>query len=334
MHQRSIRLGLTVFATFFAFIVVIAGAYTRITDAGLGCPDWPGCYHQLTVPSTPVALAKANALYPMAPVDQAKAAAEMGHRYIAGILGLLIALLGAWAWVHRKEENPAWPIAGPLILVVIFQAALGMWTVTLKLLPVVVMGHLVGGFTCLSLLAWLSLRLWRPSVGYFHASLYPYAVAAMVVLCIQILLGGWTSANYAALVCPDFPTCHGQLWVPFSTEAFHLLKGVGLEFPLSAMQYADRVTIQMVHRLGALITFITLMGLSVSLIMLHTKIHKRLGVLLMGLLVSQVLLGIANIALWLPVPIAVAHNGTAALLLMTMVFVLYTTHPAKKGQCR
>ena len=326
------RIGLTLFSLFFAFAVVVVGAYTRITDAGLGCPDWPGCYHQLTVPSSAEDIAKAQALYPHAPVDRTKAWAEMGHRYIAGILGLLIAVIAFSSWRFRREAKASWPIAAFMLGLAVFQAMLGMWTVTLKLLPVVVMGHLLGGFTLLSLLTWLLLRQSRPSVPHIHKPTFHWGIIAFVALVCQIFLGGWTSANYAALVCPDFPTCHGQLFVPFSKEAFHLFKGYGLELPLSAMGYADRVTIQMVHRLGALISFLMIARLCIQLVSQHAPFYQRLGIFLMILLLTQVTLGIANVALWLPVPIAVAHNATAALMLITLVVALYFTHPKHQGQ--
>jgi cytochrome c oxidase assembly protein subunit 15 len=331
MNGLRWRVAASAFALVFACAVVVVGAYTRITDAGLGCPDWPGCYHQLTVPSSSEAIAKAQQLYPDSPVEPAKAWAEMAHRYIAGILGLLIVGLAIVAWRHRSENRPAWPIAAALVGVVFFQAALGMWTVTLKLFPLVVMGHLLGGFTILALLTWLTLRQARPKVPYVHKPAFHWAVLAFIALCCQVFLGGWTSANYAALVCPDFPTCHGQWWVPFSKEAFHLFKGFGLDLPLSAMQYDDRVTIQMVHRLGALISFILITRLCLQLVSQHAIFFQRLGIGIMVLLLTQVTLGIANVALWLPVPIAVAHNAVAALMMIALVAALFFTHPKKLG---
>src|SRR5688572_20941617 len=205
---------LSVVALVLAWCVVMLGAYTRLKGAGLGCPDWPGCYGQLVVPETAHALQQAVARYPMQPVEAVKVWAEMVHRYAAGTLATLILLLALRAmWRFRYANQPK---LVPFILVglVVFQALLGMWTVTWRLLPQVVMGHLLGGMTIVALLGLLVLQL---SVRELPRIVVPqlrfWAALSLGVLVLQIVLGGWTSANYAALVCPDFPTCHGD-WVP------------------------------------------------------------------------------------------------------------------------
>src|SRR6056297_344630 len=190
---KKISAGVTLFAVLLAFVVIVLGAYTRLTDAGLGCPDWPGCYHQVIAPSTHNAIQKADGLYPAMPVHIIKAWTEMVHRYVAGILGLLIFALGIIA--IRRRKAPGQPVVVPVILIgmVIFQALLGKWTVTMKLLPVVVMGHLLGGFTIISLLWWFNLKAgdYFPSVKTTHtANFKPWAIIGLLIVICQIALGG------------------------------------------------------------------------------------------------------------------------------------------------
>src|SRR5690606_22515250 len=211
--------GLVLFATALALCVVILGAFTRLRDAGLGCPDWPGCYGHFTWPGTEEQIANAQARFPDAPFEVHKAWPEVVHRYFAGTLGLVIMAIGALAWKNRRR--PEQPLKLPLALLglVIAQGLFGMWTVTLKLWPQVVTTHLLGGFATLSLLWLLALRLnnraWgHPDVPLLHwQALKPLAMLGLILVCLQIALGGWTSSNYAALACPDLPTCQGR-WLP------------------------------------------------------------------------------------------------------------------------
>lgn len=210
---------LALFACLLAFVVVVLGAYTRLADAGLGCPDWPGCYGQLIVPTTEADVTD-KAYLEQRPLEPAKGWKEMIHRYFAGTLGLVILALAIWSVVRRKY--PGQPVWLPLFLLVlvIIQALLGMWTVTLQLKPVVVMGHLLGGLTTLALLVLLALisRLLTEKV---RLDLQPkawraYAVMGLVILAVQIALGGWTSSNYAVLACPIFPPARpsgGLKWI-------------------------------------------------------------------------------------------------------------------------
>jgi cytochrome c oxidase assembly protein subunit 15 len=212
-------------------VVVLLGAYVRLSGAGLGCPDWPGCYGRLLdLPDEAQQIAEANAAYPHRPVEPAKARKEMVHRYCAGLLGVLVLTLAALAWRNRRD--PAQPLALPLALLglIIFQSLLGMWTVTWQLKPVVVMGHLLGGLATLGLLAWLVLRQGHYGQGGRAVDvqgLRKPALLGLALLVVQIALGGWTSANYAALACPDFPTCQTRIgsrrW-SFG-EAFRLWRG-------------------------------------------------------------------------------------------------------------
>ncbi len=317
---------LALIATVLAFVVVVLGAFVRLSDAGLGCPDWPGCYGHLDVPKTAEEVARANELHPDRPVEAHKAWKEMIHRYFAGTLGLLVFSLAFIAL--RNWHNPRQQVKLPLFLsvLIIFQALLGMWTVTIKLNPTIVMLHLMGGLTALSLLWWLSLRqtgwLTHLRVGMANNDkLKKLALAGLIVVVLQLMLGGWTSANYAALHCPDFPTCQGQ-WLPKTnfSEAFTLWHGAEQDFEGGIMSNNARVTVHFVHRIGALITFLFIGSLGLILLLEKAGSGMRhIGIALLVVLVLQVSLGIANVLLSLPLGVAVAHNGVGALLLLTVV---------------
>ena len=209
MAKAGFRLALL--ATLVALLVVLLGAYTRLTHSGLGCPDWPGCYGFISVPSTDAQLVHAELHFPQAPVEAAKGWSEMVHRYFAGTLGCLILWLAVRTWKQRKRHDQPLKLPLFILLVVIIQAAFGMWTVTLKLWPQVVTAHLLGGFATLSLLFLLTLRLsgWLPALA-IPRRLQRWATAGLVLVILQIALGGWVSSNYAAVACVDLPTCHGQ----------------------------------------------------------------------------------------------------------------------------
>jgi heme a synthase len=329
--MRAPLLPLTLALTVLTLVVIVLGAYTRLADAGLGCPDWPGCYGRLGVPVSDSAIAAANAAFPERPVEVPKAWAEMIHRYFAGALGLFILAQALLAW--RNRDAPGQPVVLPMLLValVAFQAILGMWTVTLMLKPVVVMAHLLGGFATLSLLWWLALRqglLPRRTAGTVSPALRIGAVLVLTVLVLQIALGGWTSANYAALACTDFPTCHGSWWPETDfREAFTLWRGTGVNYEFGVLDSAARVSIHLVHRLGALATLLLVGWLGIWLVARRDALELRLiGALMLTLLVLQVALGIANVILSLPLPVAVAHNAVAALLLLTLVTLNQRLH--------
>lgn len=309
-------------------IVVLLGAYVRLSDAGLGCPDWPGCYGLLLgVPSQTNQIAAANEAFPERPVEVDKAWKEMIHRYLAGVLGLLILGLAALAWRDRRQSGQ--PVVLPLTILglVIFQSILGMWTVTWQLKPVVVMAHLLGGLATLSLLAWLVLRHGQYGIArsstIFNGirTLRGYALLGLALLVVQIASGGWTSANYAALACPDFPTCQTYWWPPTDfREAFTLWRGLGDNYEFGVLDNDARVTIHLVHRLGAVVVALFLGWLSWRLIAkTGDRALRAAGVAIAVLLTVQLGLGIANVVLQLPLPVAVAHNGGAALLLLALV---------------
>ncbi len=306
------------------FAVVVLGAYVRLSDAGLGCPDWPGCYGQLDVPDEPHQIVEANQNFPHRPVEPAKAWKEMVHRYFAGALGLLVLALSSDLW--RRRGRPGQPVALPLglLALIVFQALLGMWTVTWQLKPVVVMAHLLGGLTTLGLLAWLVLgqgRYGARDAALDGRTLRGYALLGLVLLVAQIALGGWTSANYAALSCPDFPTCQGHWWPPTDFgEAFTLWRGLGISYEGGVLGNEARMTIHWAHRLGALAVALYLGWLSWRLLQGGPSRAVRLaGGVLAALLLAQLALGVANVLLRLPLPVAVAHSGVAALLLLALV---------------
>lgn len=311
---------LVLMSTILTLCVVVLGAYVRLSDAGLGCPDWPGCYGTLTVPQSEAALQHAQTVYPESPVENAKAWKEMIHRYFAGALGLLVLTIFAVAWRLRKEISVSPWLTTFLLGLIMFQAALGMWTVTMLLKPAVVTAHLLGGMSTLAILTWITHRqLGVVSAGIEQASsLRLWMRWSLVVLFMQIFLGGWTSTNYAALACTDFPTCHGA-WLPemdFS-NAFHLIRELGVDATGKTLNLAAYTAIQWTHRIGALFTFVYL-GL-LGLWVLKAPQLKKLGFLMLGLLVVQIALGIANLLLHLPLVLAVGHNMVAALLLITLV---------------
>ncbi|HET7299404.1 MAG TPA: COX15/CtaA family protein [Oleiagrimonas sp.] len=362
------------FAALFAFCVVMFGAFVRLSNAGLSCPDWPTCYGQATWPQQPHQVAQADAAFPQRPYEAHKAWREQVHRMIAGTLGVLVlvlAMLAVWTrpWARwtvigsaiaaalgtamymggehvvssvlgvlaivapvvvagRLTRSGAWRVAVLALGLIIFQAMLGMWTVTLLLKPIIVTGHLLGGMATFALIAYIALRF--TPIGAEadeHARLRRFVIVGIVILACQIFLGGWTSTNYAALACgvgdSAFPHCLGQWWPPADYhQGFILWRGIGVNFEGGILDAPARTAIQMVHRIGALVVFCYLGWLS----------HKvaRAGLRWFGIgigvaLVAQVLLGISNVHFGLPLPVATAHNGMAALLLFSLVATLART---------
>jgi heme a synthase len=311
---------LILIATILTLCVVVLGAYVRLSDAGLGCPDWPGCYGTLTVPQSESALQHAQTAYPDSPVEHAKAWKEMIHRYFAGALGLLVLGIFVMAWrQHQAIKVSPW-VTTFLLGLIIFQAALGMWTVTMLLKPAVVTAHLMGGMATLAILTWITHRHWGVISVQFAQSdnLRLWMRGALVILLVQIFLGGWTSTNYAALACTDFPTCHGA-WIPEMdfASAFHMVRELGQGADGGALSLAAYTAIQWTHRVGALVTFIYLGWLGSRL--LKVPQLKRISHIMLGLLVLQIALGVANLLLHLPLVLAVGHNMVAALLLIAVV---------------
>lgn len=319
-------------AVVWAFGVIVLGAYVRLSDAGLGCPDWPGCYGHPTPFHASEKIQAAVADNPDGPVDMAKAWKEMIHRYLATGLGVLILVIAWIGFMRRDDLNQ--PAGLPLLLVpvVCFQGALGAWTVTLLLKPAIVTAHLLGGLTLLALLVWLGLRQREWSMaGEALAPFRRWARLGFVVLIAQIFLGGWVSTNYAALACPDFPLCQGR-WVPPMQfgDAFHLIRELG-QTPEGDMLSLENLTaIHWMHRLGALLTTLVLGSLAWRLY--ACGVLRSLAALLAGALGLQVVLGIANVLLQLPLTLAVAHNAGAVVLLMIMVGLNYRLGSRRAGR--
>lgn len=309
-----------------AMLVILLGAYTRLTDAGLGCPDWPGCYGFLKVPQQAHHIEQAQALFPERPVESHKAWNEMIHRYFAGTLGLLILAIFLFSLKQKRLLMPSL-----LLGLVIFQAALGMWTVTLALHPVIVMGHLLGGFTLLSLLAVYWWQLQPAPLVVVKNSLKLLFWPVLLVLAAQIALGGWTAANYAALACIQLPVCEAGWTNQLNfDEAFSLHLGYD-NYEYGVMSQSARATVHVMHRVGAVITLFVVAAYAIALWRNSSGLIKTLSLVVLALLVLQFSLGLANVVLHLPLANAVAHNFVAANLVMCLVVIGYLLHRNKES---
>ena len=351
-----------------AFAVIVFGAFVRLSNAGLSCPDWPTCYGRAAWPTDANQIGD-HAATAIRPVEVSKAWREQLHRMLAGSLGVLVLALAmlaarrrrfgiaqilvaaiavgvAIALYMRGQHVAATALAaigeGLLLVaalrwsnadlarvsvvtlaVIVFQALLGMWTVTWLLKPVVVMGHLLGGLATFALLTWTAWRATDLPIRLPDAArLRTLLIVAVALLGIQIALGGWTSANYAALACgTDFPKCVGQWWPPHDFhEGFVLWRGIGADYEGGVLDGASRIAIQLAHRMMAVVVFVYLLWLALRL--WRTPGIRGAGVLLGALVIAQVGLGIANVKLALPLHVAVLHNAGATLLLFVLVGLL------------
>lgn len=338
--SKSWAFKLAVIATMLACIVVALGAFTRLSNAGLGCPDWPGCYGHLTWPTTNAHVEAAEQLFPESPVEHDKTWPEMVHRHFAGVLGLFILALTIYAWrpgaTNILKQTRGHTLG--LLLLVIVQAAFGMWTVTLKLWPQIVTAHLLGGFTTLSLL-WLLVQRYGRFGWAFGVNergtldmAKIFTIVALILVIVQIALGGWTSSNYAALACTDFPTCQGRLWPEAEfTQAFNFAQTIGPNYLGGLLEGEARTAIHMAHRIGALLVTIAILVVSCALFRINAPGPRSIAVGLLVVLICQIALGISNVLASLPLPIAVAHNAVGALLLLTLITLVhrlftYKTH--------
>ena len=307
----------------FALVVIVFGAFVRLSNAGLSCPDWPTCYGKLTWPTQTHEVATANAAFPDRPFENDKAWREQVHRMLVGVLSLLTFGLGIWSFVRRRDLGTLAVVPIVACVVIVFQALLGMWTVTLKLLPLVVTSHLIGGLTLFALLIYTALRLSVvPAGDSTNRGLRNITIAGIVLLAIQIALGGWTSANYAALSCGlDFPTCLGA-WHPPTDfhSAFVLWRGIGVDYEGGVLDAPARTAIQLIHRAGAAVVLIY--GVFVAIAAFRRRETKPFGIAIAIALIAQIILGISNVTLGLPLPIATAHNAGAAILLATLLTLL------------
>lgn len=318
-------------ASVLALAVIVLGAYVRLSDAGLGCPDWPGCYGRVLAPTAAHELEAAAQSHPGRPIDAAKAWKEMVHRYLAAVLGTMIVVIVAAALKRPRIAGVPRIAAFALVSLLIVQGALGMLTVTWLLKPVIVVAHLLGGLSILALLWWITLRTsiglnpapteGRPDVRFWCA-------AALFVLILQIALGGWTSSNYAALACTDFPTCQGRWWPEMNwTTGFTLWHGLGINYEFGVLESPARTAVHVAHRLGACLALTVLAALAIVSMSTRSRTVRTCGVLLLVALSIQISLGIANVLLGLPMPTAVAHTGVAAVLLLTVVTLLHLSTP-------
>lgn len=364
-------------AVVLCFIVVVLGAYVRLSHAGLGCPDWPGCYGEATWPNQGHEIEAANQAFPERPVEIPKAWREMVHRFAAGglmllvlglalarnwharrrrwqilaapalvvggsaaytlgfpyaglgMFGIALALLvqGAIAW----RDLPLGRLAVAIFALILVQALFGKWTVTLKLKPIIVTTHLIGGMTTLSLLLWFLYR----SLGIARLDPLPirrgFVVGGIALVAIQIALGGWVSANYAALACgTDWPKCLGKWWPPMDArDAFVLWRGIGVDYEGGVLDGDARTAIQMAHRLFAIVVTGHLLALGIRT--LRTPGLAAHGTALLGVLALQVGLGIANVVAGLPLWVATGHNFGAALLLAVLIGLLARVTPPPAG---
>ncbi len=313
-----------------AVLVVGLGAYTRLSDAGLGCPDWPGCYGFLTVPKHAADISTAQQSYPGMIVESAKAWKEMIHRYFAGTLGLLIFALFIFSLIRAKQISTHWKLPLFLVLLVAFQAILGMLTVTMQLQPLIVMGHLLGGFSILSLLCLMFIRTKNMTENKLNiAQVLPkyyltWCFAALSVLIIQIALGGWLAANYAAPHCTGLPLCDGNWQQNFSLlEVFQLPAG-NTNYEYGVLSSEARMSIHLVHRIWAVITAIVLLTVAIK-IWLSSQVNKVKNSALVVIIAvtCQVLLGVILVHWHFPISIALAHNMMAAFLLVSLIRLTY-----------
>lgn len=386
--MEKLPLRLTLISIFLAAIVVVLGAFTRLADAGLGCPDWPTCYGHLWVPTSDQDVAKANEVFAETPVEHDKTWPEQLHRIVASTLGLfiiaiffacyahyqnkaiwrtVIAYVGVlvaaviarivigdpldpYLWVlvagyflnlarlaaHTQPHQIPFKLPSVIVGLVILQGFFGMWTVTLNLWPKVVTLHLLGGFATFSLLWLLMQRLggWKwteeASVVVNFMRMRVLALAALVVVILQIALGGWVSSNYAALACPDFPLCQNQVWPEADySKGFNVLQEIGPNYLGGLLESDARIAIHFSHRLGAIAVLFVVVALGIALWRSGSALAKRMAYVVWGVLAAQITLGVLNVIMALPLFIAVTHNAVGALLLVTVLTVNHRIRTAK-----
>lgn len=305
------------------FIVITLGALTRLLDAGLGCPDWPGCYGQLMPPTDSSDIMKAGASYPLFPVDQIKAWSEMIHRYAASFLGLSL-LLKVSVLFKNPDCTHLRKLAVISLFWVIVQGVFGMLTVTLRIWPPVVTAHLMGGLIML-LLCYLQLKQIKEQTQIklsFSSAFKLPALLVAIFLIGQLVLGGWTSAQYAGLACPDFPLCQGQVWPELVKGPFHAPAVQGQEYLGGLLPMADRMAVQILHRLGAMALIIS--SLWLSFLLWQRQQGGSAVVFLLLPLLFQAGLGISNALLLLPLPLALLHNTGAVIVWICFWHLLFS----------
>ena len=343
MNHSALVRAVAIAAFSLCLVVVVLGAYVRLSNAGLGCPDWPGCYGHLTPIGAAADAHTASAPLAGRPLDVGKAWREMLHRYAAGTLGALIVCLTAMGIAWRRERIvPPWFVSA-LLGIVILQGMLGMLTVTWQLRPVIVSLHLLCGFTTLSLLWWLVMTLWRARPGTReHAGALPMpglaaarrlALLGLVAVSLQIALGGWTSSNYAAIACPDVPTCQGRWWPPADfASAFVLWRRSGAGAPVNyeggVLDNPARTAIHLSHRAGAVAVSLALLAAAIAGLRVRDKRSAAAAAAVLLLLAVQLTIGISMVLRGFPLWLATAHNAGAALLLLAILALNRSLRPS------
>lgn len=323
---------LTLVTLFLTFDLVLFGAFTRLTDSGLGCPDWPGCYGQATPLAAHADITAAQVAMPSGPVTHGKAWIEMVHRYLATGVGVLIVVLTVSAWYARRSLGPKnapspWLPTATLVWVCI-QGAFGALTVTMKLFPAIVSLHLLGGYTLLALLAWQAAQAWQRRLGR-ASTLVPTGVrtwllAALAMLLVQAASGAWVSTNYAVLACTEFPQCQGGWWPAMDfTQGFELWRPLGLGSQGDPISFQALTAIHFTHRLLAGLTVLVL-GVVMFRMWNIAPLHRATR-LLAALFVLQVTTGVSNVVLGWPLLAAVLHTGGAGAMLAVLVWMLAIT---------
>ena len=321
-NLRRIQL-IALLGFFLALSVVGLGAWTRLVDAGLGCPDWPGCYGYAIFPMSEAEISLANELYPERKFELAKAVPEVVHRYFAGSLGLLIIGLFLYAVFSKPRNSFIVKITATMTALVLFQSLLGYFTVSLKLWPQVVSMHLLGGFATTTLIFLTYLKLREINLGqidYFSISnsTMRFLNIAFPVLVVQIILGVWLSSNYAALACPDFPLCKGQILPDADyVKGLNFAQRIGPDYLGGQLDHQSRVAIHLIHRFCALI--VTLYFLFLAYLFAKERNYFISG-LIASLLFLQLVLGVSNIVYRLPLYVAIAHNLGALFLLLGLSY--------------
>ena len=320
----SMLRALSLVTLFLTFDLVLFGAFTRLTDSGLGCPDWPGCYGSASPLGAAPDIHAAQSAMPTGPVTTGKAWIEMIHRYLATGVGALIVVMTVASWLQRRKNkhapSPWWPTF--TLFWICLQGAFGALTVTMKLYPAIVTLHLLGGIGLLALLA-VQTQNDKPAPLTLSRNLYLGGVAVAALSVMQVILGGWVSTNYAVLACSDFPTCQGSWWPPMDFDhGFTVLRQLGAGKDGGYLPFAALTAIHMVHRIGAAVVFAA-MGLLVW--QLHADGHantRRWAHIVTAVAVWQLVSGLSNVVLGWPLIAAVAHTGGAAALVTLMTVML------------
>ena len=336
-HRSSapvVRLrALSLLALFLTFDLILVGAFTRLTDSGLGCPDWPGCYGSATPLGASQAIAAAQSALPSGPVTHDKAWIEMAHRYLASGVGVLITVLTIASWVqarrHRTAVSPWWPTL--TLAWVCVQGAFGAWTVTMKLYPAIVTMHLLLGIGLLSLLAAQS-QAYESKPLPLSAGLHAGIVVVFALSVVQVALGGWVSTNYAVLACSEFPTCQGGWWPSMDFEhGFTVLRELGAGKDGGYLPFAALTAIHMVHRIGAAVVFTAMALLVWKLRADGRATTRRWGWAITAVAGWQFASGLSNVVLGWPLVAAVAHTGGAAALIALLTVLLVRSRQARRS---